>query len=135
VDLLERLAEKVNEIKELPIQCKIGFLTQKDSLCVYSLPGGRTIEQDWAGNKEREGLYEIGIRTNQQELADQTLWLIANHIDAIQSTHSLVSKDKSFLLETIELTGTPFVSEQDIEGCSTYLLNIKITYLQRSENQ
>lgn len=135
MDLTERLVEAINATDGLPLECKIGFLTKKEILCLYSLPGGRTINEDWAGNKEREGIFEVGFCTKDQKLADQILWEIANQIDIIQDNHMLISADDSFQVETIELTGTPFVSEQDIQGYSTYLLNIKITYLQRSERQ
>lgn len=133
MDLTERLVESINTIIDLPIKCKIGYLTKAETLCAYPLPGGRTLSEDWAGNKERESQFEIGITTKDQKLADQTLWKIANHIDRLQDTHGLVSKDQGFELETIELTGMPYISDQDIQGYSTYLLTIKIMYLQRSE--
>ncbi|ELB51520.1 hypothetical protein OKI_03837 [Enterococcus faecium EnGen0038] len=69
-------------------------------------------------------LYEVGFNTKDQEKANQTLWLISNHLDELST---LKSEDESFVFLGIEISETPFVSEQDTQGNSTYLLGIKIT--------
>ena len=75
MDLWERLSDSIDSIQGLPMPCSMGFLDGEDTLCVYSMPGSRTVEEYFG----------------------------------------------------IEISETPFVSEQDVQGNSTYLLGIKIT--------
>nr|DAU65002.1 MAG TPA: Minor capsid protein [Caudoviricetes sp.] len=103
--------------------CSIGFLNGEDTLCVYTLPGSRTTEEYFDGTKEREMLYEIGFNTKDQEKANRALWLISNYLEELTS---IQSENDSFEFIGIEISDTPFVSEQDSEGVSTYLLDVKI---------
>ena len=124
MDLLERLADSIDLVEGMPMPCVIGFLDGEDNLCIYSLPGSRTIEEYFDGTKERELLFEVGFNTKDQEKANKTLWLISNHLDELST---LASEDGSFVFLGIEISETPFVSEQDTQRNSTYLLGIKIT--------
>ncbi|EGP5600636.1 capsid protein [Enterococcus faecium] len=130
MDINERLCDVINAIPNLPQECKIGYLLTDDSFQMYSIPGGRTISEDYAGNKDKELMYEVAIRTQDVQMADQLLWLVANMIEDLDE---LKSYDDSFKFESIEITGTPFISEQDIKGYSVYALNFKIKIIQLVE--
>lgn len=123
MDLLERLAESIDSVEGLPMPCMLGFLDGEDTLCVYSLPGSRTTEEYFDGTSEREMLYEIGFNTKDQEKANRTLWLISNHLEKLSY---LQSEDGSFCFISSEISDTPFASEQDSKGLSTYLVDTKI---------
>lgn len=127
MDINERLCDVINDIPNLPQECKIGYLLTDDSFQLYSIPGGRTISEDYAGNLDKELIYEVAIRTQDVEMANQLLWLVANMIENLSS---LESEDNSFTFESIEITGTPFISEQDIRGYSVYALNFKVNIIQ-----
>lgn len=127
MDINERLCDVINAIPDIPQECKIGYLLADDSFQIYSIPGGRTISEDYAGNKDKELIYEVGIRTQDQEMADKLLWLVANMIEDLEVLESL---DNSFEFESIEITGTPFVSEQDTRGYSVYALDFKVNIIQ-----
>lgn len=129
MDINERLCDVINAIPNLPQECKIGYLLSEDSFQLYSIPGGRTISEDYAGNKDKELIFEVGIRTQDQEMADKLLWLVANLIEDLEE---LESNDNSFVFQSIEVTGTPFVSEQDTRGYSVYALNFKVNIIQLS---
>ncbi|EOE6413460.1 minor capsid protein [Enterococcus hirae] len=130
MDLWERVADSIDSVKGLPMPCMMGFLNGEDTLCVYTLPGSRTIEEYFDGTREREMLFEVGFNTKDQEKANRTLWLISNHLEELSS---LGSNDGSFKFISSEISDTPFVSEQDNQGLSTYLLDIKINIHQFSE--
>lgn len=130
MDLWERVADSIDSVKGLPMPCMMGFLNGEDTLCVYTLPGSRTIEEYFDGTREREMLFEVGFNTKDQEKANRTLWLISNHLEELPS---LGSNDGSFKFISSEISDTPFVSEQDNQGLSTYLLDIKINIHQFSE--
>ncbi|WP_249703522.1 minor capsid protein [Pediococcus pentosaceus] len=130
MDLAERLAEKINLLEDLPTSIHIGYLTADNSLQLYPAPGSRTISQDWYGVQERELNFEIAIRTNDSKLGSKCLWDISNAIDGLKT---LISKDESFEFNSIEMTGLPFISEQDTEGFSIYSLNFKVNIDQQTE--
>ena len=69
MDLWERLSDSIDSIQGLPMPCSMGFLDGEDTLCVYSMPGSRTVEEYFDGTKEREMLYEVGFNTKDQEKA------------------------------------------------------------------
>ncbi len=123
MDLYERLYDKIESL-ELPMNCYMGFLLdQENTLCVYPLPGSRTIEKYFDGTRERQMLYEIGFFTDDQQLADQTMWMITEYLD---QTETLESENDNFESFDIEVSETPFISQIDNRGLSTYLLDIKI---------
>ncbi|MEM1455578.1 minor capsid protein [Pediococcus pentosaceus] len=131
MDLAERLAEKINQLEDLPTPIHIGFLTVDNSLQLYPAPGSRDLSQDWYGTKERELNFEIAIRTDDSDLGSKCLWNISNAIDGLQT---LISKDESFEFNSIEMTGLPFISNQDTEGFSIYSLNFKVNIDQQTED-
>lgn len=123
MDLYERLFDEINSL-ELPMTCYMGFMIDEtNTLCLYPLPGSRTTEQYFDGTREREMLYEVGFMTDDQQLADQTLWMITEYIDGL---NDIQSQNNSFETFDVEVSETPFVSEMDSRGLSTYLLDIKV---------
>jgi protein associated with RNAse G/E len=58
------------------------------------------------------------------------LWDISNAIDGLQT---LISKDGSFEFNSIEMTGLPFISEQDTAGFSIYSLDFKVNIDKQTE--
>ncbi|MDW3030917.1 capsid protein, partial [Enterococcus faecium] len=45
MDLWERLSDSIDSIQGLPMPCSMGFLNGEDTLCLYSMPGSRTVEE------------------------------------------------------------------------------------------
>lgn len=123
MDLLEKLYDEISKANP-PFHLSIGFLPAgKDVVCIYPLPGSRTTETYFDGTKEREMLYEIGFRTDDSEKANQTLWLITERLEEIES---IVSDNNSFTFNSLEVSEMPFISEADEQGLSTYLLDLKV---------
>jgi len=120
VDLINRLCDALNTIKDLPMRVKIGYMQPDDTIGLYPLPGSSVISQDWANNQTKRMNYEIAIRTKDSELANDSLWKISNFLE---QKNSIESSDDSFQFEKIEQTGLPSVSEQDIQGYTVYMLD------------
>lgn len=123
MDLYERLYDVIDSL-DLPMSCYMGFLIDDpNTLCIYPLPGSRTTEQYFDGTREREMLYEVGFVTDDQQLADQTMWIITEYLDGLSE---IQSENGSFETFDIEVSETPFISEMNERGFTTYLLDIKI---------
>lgn len=123
MDLYERLYDAIVDA-ELPFKTMLGFLPeQKDIVCLYPLPGSQTVEQYFDGTKEREMLYEIGFRTNDQQKANEVLWKITEYLDSFAK---IESENDSFSFNSLEVSEMPFISEMDIDGLNTFLLDLKV---------
>jgi len=122
MDLLERLVGVINQVPNLPMRCKLGYLTAADSLSLYPLPGSRVLDEDYAGNQQWQMNYEVGFRTKDQSKANSVLWLVSQALD-ILTDEELVSSNNSFEFESLTINGQPSISEQDTQGYTTYQLS------------
>lgn len=128
MDFLERLAERINRIEGLPIDCEPGYLGADESLGVYPIPGSRDIAVYMDGTKDVQLNYEIAMKSKIQGRIHGTLWLIQNELDNLNSLESL---DGSFKFIDLGITNKPYINEADEQGWFVFLLNIqaKITIL------
>src|SRR5699024_6297482 len=122
MDFLERLAERINQIEGLPINCEPGYLGADESLGVYPIPGSRDIRVFMNGKKDVQLNYEIAMKSRVQGRIHSTLWLIQNELDSLTE---LESHDGSFEFDSITITNKPFINEADEQGFFTFLLNIQ----------
>lgn len=125
MDLLERLVSTINQTPNLPIQCKLGYLTAADSLSLYPLPGSRVLDEDYAGNQQWQMNYEVGFRTKDQSKANSTLWLVSQALDVL-TDEDLVSTNSSFEFESLTINGQPSITKQDTQGYTTYQLSFSV---------
>lgn len=122
MDFMERLKDNINNLPDLPMKLTLGYLTAKDSLVLYALPGGQVNQEYYDGVKDQTLNYEIGIKTKDQQKADATLWQIQTHLEQIEE---LTSKDSSFEFDKIRISSKPFLSDQLEQGFFVYLLDIQ----------
>ncbi|XRJ96592.1 minor capsid protein [Latilactobacillus sakei] len=121
MDFIERLKDNINSLPDLPMKLTLGYLTAKDSLVLYALPGGQVNREYYDGVKDQTLNYEIGIKTKDQRKANATLWQIQTHLGQVEK---LISKDSSFEFDKIRISNTPFLSDQDEQDFYIYLLDI-----------
>lgn len=121
MDFMERLKDNINSLPDLPMKLTLGYLTAKDSLVLYALPGGQVIREYYDGVKDQSLNYEIGIKTKDQQKANATLWQIQTHLEQVEE---LISKDSSFQFQKLRVSNKPFLSDQDEQGFFVYLLDI-----------
>ncbi|MQS44244.1 phage tail terminator protein [Companilactobacillus mishanensis] len=123
MDLIDRLAESLNKIQDLPSKVIKGYMQPDETIGLYPLPGSSLIDEDWAGNRTKRMNYEVAIRTNDSKLANDSMWLISNYLESLKD---IKSKDNSYQFEQIQQTGLPSISEQDDRGFSVYMLDFFI---------
>lgn len=122
MDFIERLAERVNQIPQLPVTCRIGYYDTTESLAVYPLPGSRVIRTYFDGMKDQNLNYEFAMKSKSQMKIGETLWKIQNELEKLEE---LTSNDNSFEFDEIIITGKPFISEADEQGWFVFLLSIQ----------
>lgn len=122
MDFIERLKDNINSLPDLPMKLTLGYLTAKDSLVLYALPGGQVNQEYYDGVKDQTLNYEIGIKTKDQQKANATLWQIQTHLEQVEE---LISNDSSFQFQKLSVSNKPFLSDQDEQGFFIYLLDVQ----------
>ncbi|WP_155974225.1 minor capsid protein [Streptococcus ruminantium] len=131
MDFLNQLKNRINTIPDLPFKMKIGYLDDQESLVVYTLPGSSVKRSYYDGTRELTLNIEIAIKSNQGQLAEETLWKIAGLLEMLED---LPSADGSFNLEDMEVTSRPFMNEVHEQGWLVFLLNATANITQLKEN-
>lgn len=126
MDLADQIQDKINAL-DLGITVDQGYLTGKQAteIVLYSLPGGTVVEEDFAGNKTERYMFEVAMRSQDQELINRTLFKIAELIN--DPGFTLTSNDDSFHFTDIEMSGFPHVVSIDVEGFAVYSLDFAVT--------
>lgn len=128
MDFLDRLNDSINSIPNLPVKIKKGYLSEKESLAIYSLPGGRVTQRFYDGSKEETLNYEIGMKSEDGVKVETTLREIS---DFIENLAELKSKNGSFSFMNISIASKPFIGPTETQDWFVFLLEIQakiITY-------
>ena len=124
MDLIARLNANVNAIPNLPIKCQIGYLKPTESFCLYPQPGGRVVNAYYDGTKDQQLNFEFAMKSTDQQKINDTLWLVQNHLEALET---LVSLDGSFDFDEIIITNKPFINQLDDTGYYIFMLDIQVS--------
>ena len=122
MDFVDRLKDSINTIPKLPIKVKKGYLSDKESLVLYPLPGGRVLQMYYDGSKNQQLNYEIAMRSKEGNKIEQTLWMIADYLEEIEE---IKSEDNSFEFDSLSIANKPYVSEADEKGWFVFLLDVQ----------
>lgn len=122
MDFVDRLKDSINSIPKLPIKVKKGYLSEKESLVLYPLPGGRVLQMYYDGSKNQQLNYEIAMRSKEGNKIEQTLWMIADYLEEIEE---IKSEDNSFEFDSLSIANKPYVSEADEKGWFVFLLDVQ----------
>ena len=122
MDFIERLTERVNEIPDMPINCRIGYLGTDESFVVYPLPGSKTVTEYMDGTKDQQLNFEFAMKSKSQSKIHATLWLVQNVLDDLDE---LESQDNSFEFNNLIITNKPFINNADDQGFFTFLLDVQ----------
>ncbi len=123
---LESVLQKVINKLELPTAIKRGYMNGKKipELRIYSLPGSNVISCDYEGNKTEQFNFEIAMRSDDEALINQCLFLIAELLG--DHDFSVVSQDNSFIFTTLQLTSFPHIISADPAGVAVYVLDFQV---------
>lgn len=119
-DFAEVLLEYIKGIQE-KIPSKLGYLTEKEGLVIYPLPGGDVVDEDMAGTQIVDLPFEIAIKSKDHKLIDNTLWQINTALSKIGL--ELPSQNNSYNYLGLEVK-KPYLNELDEQGFYTYLLDV-----------
>ena len=131
-DFISRLADVINNIEGLPFTAIKGFLDANEGISVYPLPGGQVISEDMSGARDVELPFEIAIKTQKQEIANDTLWRINDVLSSFDL--KVESANSSYEFNDLNVD-KPFLQDVDDKGFFIYLLDVKASIRIKKENR
>ena len=130
-DFIERLADKVNSIADLGLTAKLDYLSDDESLVIYSMPGGNVEQTYMDGARDVSLPFEIAIKTKRQQLANDTLWVINDELSDFDIQIS--SANDSYEFGSLDVA-KPFLNDQDEQGYYVYMLDVTAHITVQKEN-
>ncbi|WP_164219383.1 minor capsid protein [Virgibacillus sp. YIM 98842] len=122
MDFMQRLTERVNQIPQLPIELKMGYLGTGESFVIYPLPGSRVVSEYMDGTSDQQLNFEFAMKSQEQSRIHPTLWAVQNELEALTE---LQSNDGSFEFENLIITNKPFINQLDDQGWFVFLLDVQ----------
>ncbi|MGX7232454.1 minor capsid protein [Enterococcus italicus] len=119
MDFIDRLKDAVNTLS-IPIKMRTGYLSDKETLVIYSLPGSAVITQYMDGTRDVNMNYEIAMKSKDGAKIEQTLWQVQDYLDALLD---VTSKNNSFEFNGLTITSKPFINDADEQGWFVFLLD------------
>lgn len=122
MDFMERLCDEINDMPQLPVVCKLGYLGADESLVLYPLPGSKVVQEFMDGTSDQQLNYEIAMKSKLQNKINSTLWTIQNELEKLKA---LDSQDDSFKFDELIITNKPFINQIDEQGWFVFLLDVQ----------
>lgn len=119
-DFSEVLRDFINTLN-LPLICTLDYLSEKESLVIYPLPGGKIEKEYMNGKQDIILVYEVAIKTTDNQKTSSILWAI-NYALA-DFNLELPSQNNSYRFRSLEVS-QPFLNDRDDQGFYVYMLDV-----------
>ena len=119
-DFSEVLRDFINTLN-LPLTCTLDYLSEKESLVIYPLPGGKIEKEYMNGKQDISLVYEVAIKTTDHQKTSSILWVI-NYALA-DFNLELPSQINSYQFRSLEVS-QPFLNDRDDQGFYVYMLDV-----------
>lgn len=119
-DFSEVLRDFINTLN-LPLTCTLDYLSEKESLVIYPLPGGKIEKEYMNGKQDISLVYEVAIKTTDHQKTSSILWVI-NYALA-DFNLELPSQNNSYQFRSLEVS-QPFLNDRDDQGFHVYMLDV-----------
>lgn len=119
-DFSEVLRDFINTLS-LSLTCRLDYLSEKEDLVLYPLPGGKILKEYMNGKQDISLVFEVAIKTLDHQRTSSILWTI-NHALA-NFDLELPSKNNSYQFRGLEVS-QPFLNDRDDQGFYIYMLDV-----------
>lgn len=119
-DFSEVLRDFINTLN-LSLTCRLDYLSEKEDLVLYPLPGGKILKEYMNGKQDISLVFEVAIKTLDHQRTSSILWTI-NHALA-NFDLDLPSKNNSYQFRGLEVS-QPFLNDRDDQGFYIYMLDV-----------
>lgn len=119
-DFSEVLRDFINTLN-LSLTCRLDYLSEKEDLVLYPLPGGKILKEYMDGKQDISLIFEVAIKTLDHQRTSSILWAI-NHALA-NFDLELPSNNNSYQFRGLEVS-QPFLNDRDDQGFYIYMLDV-----------
>lgn len=119
-DFSEVLRDFINTLN-LPLTCTLDYLSEKESLVIYPLPGGKIEKEYMNGKQDISLVYEVAIKTTDHQKTSSILWAINYALADFRL--ELPSQNNSYQFRSLEVS-QPFLNDRDDQGFYVYMLDV-----------
>lgn len=119
-DFSKVLRDFINTLN-LSLTCRLDYLSEKEDLVLYPLPGGKILKEYMDGKQDISLIFEVAIKTLDHQRTSSILWAI-NHALA-NFDLELPSKNNSYQFRGLEVS-QPFLNDRDDQGFYIYMLDV-----------
>lgn len=132
MDLQERLADYIDSLK-VGIELYNEFNSEENSISLYSIVGGRTIQEYMDGSKNKDLNYElqVKVRLDDRDLGFNALSKICNKLENLKELNSL---DNSFKFKHIRVSSDPYFMEAGTDNYIYYRFTFTVNLIVEGEN-
>lgn len=123
MDFINRIKDSINLIEGLPLKIRKGYLSESESLVIYSLPGGQVLTEFYDGIKDQQLNYEIAMKSKDGDKIEKVLWLISDYLEQLEE---LKSQNETFEFNGLTITSKPFINDADEQGWFVFLLDFQV---------
>lgn len=125
MDLINQIAKSINTNANVTEKLKIGYIDNHNNFVIYAQPGSRIIEEDYAGNQEKQMNFEIAYKTDFGDIrnGDKLIRSVADYLDNL----SHLDNDGSYTVENLDLDPNPFITTIDVDDKGLFLLDFNVT--------
>ncbi|CZB15667.1 minor capsid protein [Streptococcus suis] len=121
-DFSEVLRDFINALN-LPLTCRLDYLSEKEGLVLYPLPGGKVEKEYMNGKQDISLVFEVAIKITDHQKTSSILWAI-NYALA-DFNLELPSQNNSYQFRGLEVS-QPFLNDRDDQGFYVYMLDITV---------
>ena len=119
-DFSEVLRDFINTLN-LSLKCRLDYLSEKEDLVLYPLPGGKILKGYMDGKQDISLIFEVAIKTLDHQRTSSILWTINHALDNFDL--ELPSKNNSYQFRGLEVS-QPFLNDRDDQGFYIYMLDV-----------
>lgn len=119
-DFSEVLRDFINTL-DLPLTCRLDYLSETESLVLYPLPGGNVEKEYMNGKQDISLVFEVAIKTTDHQKTSSILWAVNSALADFNL--ELPSQNNSYQFRGLEVS-QPFLNDRDDQGFYVYMLDI-----------
>lgn len=131
MDLQERLADYIDSLK-VGIELYNEFNSEENSISLYSIVGGRTIQEYMDGSKNKDLNFElqVKVRLDDRDLGFNALSKICHKLENLEELESL---DDSFQFKHIKVSSDPYFMDAGVDNYIYYRFTFIVNVIIKGE--
>ncbi|UVY21078.1 MAG: Minor capsid protein from bacteriophage [Bacteriophage sp.] len=133
IDLQEAIADLINtHIKENYFDYNkdfifIQFLDKYDQIGFTPSPGSHLVDEDYSGEQYWQYNYAFTVKTQHRGKSKGKLFELSEYLQSLnKSKEKLISKNRAWTFDHVEIPSAPAEVMEDLKGTATYNMDVAV---------